>query len=328
MQQKLLQRSISFFASIMFVLSSVIYFGYSLFIELKFPFFVYAYLFLEGLIFLVVMTSFFFLPTYGKNRKKIVSILKILLGCTTFLFVIYAVFRLLNIYELGTLPSWFFKLKLYRLITLSPLFFIRTLSSLGILLLITLKKEVITQYSISFLQFFFFTCIFLIFFVQAQQALGSIVNETFLASKSLETPFADRFTYLNGGLSYYGWIWPYTRFIIAHTPTDAVIMIPPQSNVWKMEGNNAYLRWFIYPRKMTVINLDHTIPPQTQYVLIAQGECAEGTCGWPKIKIPKEQIEEMIFINRETLQEEVVTGRDFEPATDGMKWGIIKLKQK
>lgn len=327
----MLQKKTSFFFQvstlIFFSFTLLFFIGSSVFIELKFVFHPDSYLFPQAFLFLMTLLSFFLLDIPLKNQLKVTKILQSLLIVLSSLFLVYCILRLVNIYHFGALPTWFFKFKLNRFITLSPLFFTKLFLCLGLLLLITVKKNLLKNYHFSFLQLFFFSSVFMIFFVQLQQAIAKTTDQTLLALQSLSTPFADRFTYQNGGLSYYGWIWPYTRFITKHTPSDATIMIPTQSNVWKMEGNADYLRWFIYPRKMVKVTPEGSIPVQAQFVLIAQGECNEGSCGWPKFKIPKEQISRIIFISRENLTETIVTGRDFESAVDGMKWGIVELKK-
>ena len=152
-----------------------------------------------------------------------------------------------------------------------------------------------------------------------------------LAVVNLRTDFADRVAFRFGGNTYYGWIQPYTQFITQLTPKDSRILIPPQSNHWKMEGNADFVRYFLYPRQLVIFpNLFWTdfsqVPVRTQYILVAEGECGEGDCGWPKFFIPQSQILRSWEIKRPSGEITELPVMDFEPELWHHRWGLIELK--
>lgn len=147
--------------------------------------------------------------------------------------------------------------------------------------------------------------------------------------RTVNLSWEERFIYLNGGLKSTGWITPYTKFVNRHVPAQATIFIPPQMEAWQMEGNPYYIRWFIYPRyTVQAPEIVAPIPAEADYVLIDNGAWPGMTeYGWPRIFIPAEQIVRMVFIDRESGVETVVTGQAYDPATMAHKWGVIELKK-
>ena len=96
-----------------------------------------------------------------------------------------------------------------------------------------------------------------------------------------------------------------------------------------MEGNPYYLRWYIYPRfTVESQDLNAPIPPTAEYILIADGSWPGMTeYGWPRMYIPAEQIEEIVFIDRKTREETVLRNQAYDPSTMSHKWGVIHLKK-
>lgn len=232
--------------------------------------------------------------------------------------------NVINIYQYEPLPGWFYTLKLFRLITLSGLFWTQLiLLLLGMTLSLSARKQHLC-YSLPVLVVL--ALLLIPVYVQLQKALAFSYSQVIQMSLNVRVPFSDRFTYKQGGTTYYGWIWPYSLFLIKHTPSDAVLVIPPQNNIWKMEGNNDYFRWFMYPRKLVSLQ-DGQIPEQATHLLIALGECNISECGWPKITIPKERIAKIILIDRETQEEVTITDMPYRLDTDKFKWGIIELQK-
>lgn len=263
-----------------------------------------------------------------KNRQvKLSKFSFYALYVVLFCIVIHFICNSINIYHVWTLPSVFYTFKLYRLVSLNPLFICQVVFLCATLALFLPLKRKIPSLNNHKLIVSAVAILLVVFFVHVELAFSTAYRDTTQVLLNVNTPFEERFTYRLGGADYYGWVWPYTQFIIRHTPEDATILIPTQSNVWKMEGNAAYIRWFLYPRKTTHINTDGSLPQNVEYVLIALGECNEGDCGWPKISIPKDNIEFIALIDRKTLNETVLTNTDYSLDTSLYTWGIIKLRK-
>ncbi len=125
----------------------------------------------------------------------------------------------------------------------------------------------------------------------------------------------------------------YTQFINKYTPENSVVLMPPQAFPWPQSGNGAFLRYFVYPRK--VGNGGEYTPGEKvklenfNYVLLAWGETetTEGayTHGWPKFDVPAEKI---IFMNEDgTIGGEVAGNYRYKDYKDKRVWGLIKVKR-
>jgi hypothetical protein len=265
------------------------------------------------------------MPTVDKSRVKqqmrAFGIIVIVL--TSLHFVLNSI----NIYNILSLPPLFYTLKLHRFISLSSTSIIQIISLVFIVLMIPNDKKIHLSWKKDWAIIGSVVLLLVTLANHTQLALATVYKDTLQVAVNTNTSFNDRITYRLGGAHYYGWVWPYTQFIIRHTPRNAVILIPPQSNVWKMEGNSAYIRWFLYPRTTVNINLDGSIPESAEYVLIALGECNEGDCGWPKIDISQDNIEYIALIDRETQTGTLLTSQAYSLNRDVYKWGIIKLKK-
>jgi hypothetical protein len=147
--------------------------------------------------------------------------------------------------------------------------------------------------------------------------------------RTMDLSWEERFVFLNGGEKSTGWITYYTNFINKHVAERGVIFIPPQKEAWQMEGNPYYMRWFIYPRyTVQSQDIEAPIPAEAEYILIDNGAWpGMEEYGWPRMFIPAAQIEKMVFIDRDTREETVVIGQDYDPATMSYKWGVIQLKR-
>lgn len=109
-----------------------------------------------------------------------------------------------------------------------------------------------------------------------------------------------------------GKFYDYTKFVKANTPEDAVIAIPPMSDVWWKTGNGAYIYYFIYPRHPFYAEVDK-LPdnPDITYVLLVKGDTLDSDerAKWPKFKVPTKRI--IYYPDQKYLP----------------GWGIIELKK-
>lgn len=149
-------------------------------------------------------------------------------------------------------------------------------------------------------------------------------------SKNLYKNSEQKKKYLLGGDQSYGWIITYSNFIKKYSPKNARIFLPPQQKNWQMEGNAAYLRWYLYPRHL--VGSEKTIqeiPTNVDYILIAYGNSVwqgDEYC-WPRITLPTSEIEKIVFIDRKTLEEKELYNVPYKPDCMSESWGIIKLKR-
>lgn len=270
----------------------------------------------------LIASSILFALSKFKQKALIIRVANYVLLALLGVLSLHFILNSFDVYKF-VLPQLFYNLKIYRFITLSGYF----LLSLLLYVCLLAKPIKLKLKSVKLWQILLAFYAVVVLFTYSLLALGYFYRDTTLTLRNINTPFADRFTSRLGGNSYYGWIWPYTKFINKYTPENSVIMIPPQSVVWKMEGNPDYLRWFIYPRKMVGISAENTIPEEADFVLISIGECGEGDCGWPKINILEDEIKRIILIDRGTEDETIVENSSYEPNNDRYQWGIIELRK-
>lgn len=282
----------------------------------------------DNLLYCVALLSF--AAWWFASLVRTTSQAKIVQRVTTFAVVGVSVLLLLhftsnivNIYQYEPLPTWFYTFKVFRLITITGTFWAQLYVLLiGIYLILTLET---LPKKLGLLSILLWLALLIPVTTQLYRALGFSYLQAIQMTINAHIPFDDRFTYKLGGTSYYGWIWPYAQFLKKHTTEQAVIVIPTQNNIWKMEGNEAYFRWFMYPR--TLVHMENeTIPENATHMLIALGECDNGACGWPKISIPAERIESIILIDRDTQEETVIENTAYALDTSAFQWGIIELK--
>jgi len=124
----------------------------------------------------------------------------------------------------------------------------------------------------------------------------------------------------------------YSQFINNNTPSDSMILIPPQAFPWPQSGNGAFMRYFMYPRKLG--NGDEFVPGEQvniddyDYVLLDWGETdtVEDTYthGWPKFDISAEEI---LLMNEDGTLSKIISGDYiYEEYKDQKVWGLIKVK--
>jgi len=122
----------------------------------------------------------------------------------------------------------------------------------------------------------------------------------------------------------------YIMFVKKIIPEDSTVLIPPQGYPWPQTGNVAYLRYFIYPRKL--INGNEKDPKvdlkSLDFVLIDYGETTISEYGftnvWPKFDVDGEYI---IYWNPMDGTTQKAEGGKYVYESDTKLWGIIKIKK-
>ena len=144
----------------------------------------------------------------------------------------------------------------------------------------------------------------------------------------LSNPFASHDSKMNEKVGFL--FYEYTSFIKTNVPEESTILIPPQGYPWPQTGNFAYLRYFLYPRKVLsgkeyLPEVDY-IKDDIDYVLIAWGETIateyDYTHGWPKFDVAAEEIIYMINGND---KEKIVGNYVYEVVKGKELWGVIKI---
>lgn len=298
-------------------------------------------LILRSIITLFIVGIFFLLKK--STRTKLQKAIYIFTFVWAGAFLLNIVLNMVNVYSLGEnqaiqsfcaansqicifIETAFYKLKLFRFITLSPYFFIfPLLIPLAAKMRTILPKE-IKNYHAS--QKLFLVIIFILVFSNLAHSFYSVYLTVIQGYQVRNENFYDRFTFKQGGASYYGWIRVFSNFIIAHTEPDAGILVPPQSEEYIMEGNTNYFRWFLYPRPLYHLEkLEVGIySAKIQYVILSGGECESKLCVWPDFEIPTDRIEQILLINRENQNITQFDNTGYTPDEYQNQWGIIKLK--
>ena len=136
-----------------------------------------------------------------------------------------------------------------------------------------------------------------------------------------------QFTYDQKMKKTWGLYYDYMKFIKEYTPSDATILIPPQSNHWLSTGNMGLDRYFLYPRNLIHGNLYDVPKSGYDYVLVAKGGWYNDAVdwGWPKVGVKAEKI---WYIDPMTLSVTVVK-EDFDPNNpfNMQAWGLIKVRK-
>lgn len=302
-----------------------------------------------GLVYVFVTCSLvlsFFLSknSFLRIKKSFIKLLILL----AVLLVIHTLLNIFNIYDLVKSPriieicltydaictissTYFYKLKLFRFITLSPDFFI----SLVYLIVgfIFIRPTFIKVKPSTLIKMPTINKIFILI-LGAHLVLNSLdfISEAYknLTSSlsAAKHPYDDRYIYKMGGNLSMGWIYTYSKFLRENIPANATIAIPPQTESWRMEGNLWYMRFFLYPRALIAAeSIEATPNDKAEYVLISHGAwIGEKDHVWPKVTIPADQIEKIIHIDREHLNTEIMA-KDYIPNYQDETWGFIELKK-
>lgn len=279
-------------------------------------------------------------------RERLLVSLRYILPFLTILLITHAAFSLVNVYELINEPQiikfcqvhskickevsgLFSTLKVYRFITLSRHFFVWILIGAVVTGLFSsifkARKKIVNG---SLLKECILHYIFAVGLVYSVSIITGYYSTLIDISRQLQTPFADRYVYVQGGNNHYGWMYTFMQFVVRYTPENAVIFIPPKQDSWEMEGNAGYIRWFIYPRETrSALDLSTTIPDDAQYVLISDGIWWSEVHGWPRESIPAESVDRIWYIDRTTLEVTEVINEGYEYTTSWDQWGLVKLKK-
>jgi hypothetical protein len=283
--------------------------------------------------------------TRDRNRKKIIAILI----ATILLYAINLVANLVNVYHLGeyqrvqnfcaprpeqcqAIVDWFYQLKLYRFVSLTSYFFSYVIFFLvGLLFSEEIYKKTtrllktLPRVKLEYAWVFYFLLIYLIFqqLIFVFSAMSKRVVSVFY---TLGMPYEERWEASMGGRYSFGWMWTYTRFINEQTAENTIILVPDRAAPWEMEGNPYYTRWFVYPRKMVQLNGATEIPAEADVVLITYGIFGYHKKVFPTFPISNQRIDEIVLIDRTTLEVTKQTDIDFRPENYQDAWGLIRLK--
>lgn len=132
------------------------------------------------------------------------------------------------------------------------------------------------------------------------------------------------------GVGESGWFYNVGQFWKKVIPqTERVtIGIPPQGDPWIKSGNVYYVLYFVFPRKVEMLQKDITVvPSNVTHLVIARGETDQGDFGWPRIIIPRDQIEWIDIYNPFTNEEWKVENVDYNPELFKSYYGVIHLKR-
>jgi len=171
----------------------------------------------------------------------------------------------------------------------------------------------------------------LVTLVRQLMTIGSeFLNNTLDMMTTYDYSEKEKFVYKLGGNQELGWIMTFATFINTHTPENAKIFIPPQTSTWPLEGNEAYFRWFIYPREIIqATDENQQIPPEAEYVIVAYGtRGTQDANTWPRISINKQLIDTIREIDRKSLKESILIDTDYIPQINTEKWGLITLRKQ
>lgn len=172
----------------------------------------------------------------------------------------------------------------------------------------------------------FYILIFLVFCQYLASDLATVKGKSVVyVFKNMNLNYDKKMEILIGKIPY-----DYAIFIKENTPENATILIPPQAYPWPQTSNEAYLRYFIYPRKL--INGGERSAQndlaEIDYVLLDYGETNISQFGytnvWPKFDVPAEFI---VYWNPETgvIYNDGAKLYKYNSNDSTAKWGIIKV---
>lgn len=291
-----------------------------------------------------------------KNNKK----LYLILGLTALLYFLNLLANLLNVYHLDKFPAIvdfctrsaevcisigenFFRYKVYRFVSLTSYFFMYVIFLIiGLLFsekiyeriiqiwarvpLIHIKKVKINKVKLRYVLLFYF----LVVYILAQQLIfvfSAISKKIVRMYSTVQIPYGQRWEQVMGGRFSFGWMKTYSEFVNEQSPDDSVLLIPNREAPWEMEGNPHYLRWFIYPRGMVQMFESTEIPADADYALLTYGVFGYKKETFPNFFISREKIDEIIFVNQNTLEVTRKENIDFRPEEYENVWGLIKLRK-
>jgi hypothetical protein len=119
------------------------------------------------------------------------------------------------------------------------------------------------------------------------------------------------------------------KLIKTNTPENSTIFIPPQADVWQMEGNEYLVRYFLYPRN--IIHFGNIIEskkyPSPKFAIYSWGYWYTGdrkNGAWPYEKFPTR---EAIFLDsKDNINSDKAVTFDKEKMVDKETCGIVNLE--
>ena len=296
---------------------------------------------------------------YGALPKKIHQryqrpLLFILAAIVVF-YLINLLANLINVYHLERFPSLmgyceqneqlcdtivrtFFQFKVYRFVSLTSYFFMYVIFLIVGLLFSqqvykrTLKvwrklpKIRLRRVKLKYVLLFYFLLVYILI-QQLISAFSTISKKMVKMYYTSALPYEQRWEQVMGGRFSFGWMKTYSEFVNAHTPENSTLLIPDMEAPWEMEGNPDYLRWFIYPRKMVQMKGSSEVPKEADYALLTYGVFGYYKRTFPTFFIGQDQINEIIFVNQNTLEVTRQQNIDYHPEEYKNVWGLIELKK-
>jgi hypothetical protein len=152
-------------------------------------------------------------------------------------------------------------------------------------------------------------------------------SRPFFILRNINLSYDEKMELTVGKISY-----DFTMFVKNNTSEDSTILIPPQGYPWPQTGNVAYLRYFLYPRKL--ISGNERDPggniKNVDYVLIDYGETNISEHGytniWPKFDINGDYIIHWNPLDGTTLKENIGV-YTFQSSKNTEEWGLIRVKK-
>lgn len=324
----------------------------NLYVEYKFQYTQFKWL--DRRIILIFLAIFQYGSLPEKLRKKIKPAVISIIFLLGMLYAANFLANYFNVYHLDKYQSvtnfcqskpsicllanqYFYKLKLYRFVSLTGYFFLTLILLFSGLLVSSPIYKLINRIwqqnfttstpKISFRYIWlFYILLFLLFFQQLNFILAIASNKTVKIISTLPLPFEERWEVVMGGRDSFGFIKTLADFIKTQVPPGAILLIPNRDSPWSMEGNPEYIRWFLYPIKITQMLESNDIPSEVEYIMISYGVFDIHKNVFPNFPIGKEKIAKIILIDKETLEIQEIIGEDFIPENYQNKWGVIKLK--
>lgn len=231
-------------------------------------------------------------------------------------------FCTVNLSACEAVVGYFYKLKIYRFITLTNLFFL-----VPIITLLMIDVNIGTDRKI-IKNLIFKSLLVTLLSGNLIITFNSLVANTVHGVIVRDQSYENRFVYKEGGVSYYGWIKVYADFIKSQVDETSILVLPPQTVNYKMEGNIYYFRWFLYPRELIHIEDLNKNEQARIFIVISEGECPNNDCVWPNFEISKSEISKIILIDRKTQKVTIDELSAYSPEDFYGKWGLIELIQE
>ena len=325
----------------------------TLYVEYKFQYEQFKWLSWRVFVIAAAIVQYGALPhSFHKKYQKVLTSLFVVV---CFLYVLNLLANLINVYHLERFPSLmeyceqneqtcdlivqtFFRLKIYRFVSLTSYFFMYVIFLIiGLLFSQHVYKRVtkiwhklpkikLRRVRLKYVLLFYFLLVYILV-QQLISVFSGVSKKVVKMYYTFNTPYEQRWEQVMGGRFSFGWMKTYADFVNAHSPESATLLIPDMVAPWEMEGNPNYLRWFIYPRKMVQTVGDDDVPDSADYALLTYGVFGYQKQTFPTYFISKAEIDEIIIINQNTLTVTRKQNLDYHPEDYQNVWGLIKLRR-